>query len=99
MEELKMSNQKNNIFIEDNKVIRTYDPTAVLQYNYYSRNQGLGGWLDKSKNFRLVAHIDMNLVKSLADTGDTDAYDYYYYHNEKARDRMIEKHKELFKAV
>lgn len=56
-------------------------------------------YLDKSKNFKLVAHIDMNLVKTLADTGDKDAYAYFYHHDTRARDRMIDTHKELFKAV
>ena len=50
------------------------------------------------RSMRLVAHIELDTVKLLAKMGDMDAYAYYYEDDERARDRMINKHPEYFKA-
>lgn len=70
--------------------------TDPVRRNCYEL-QKTDGW-SPDRNWRRVASINLGTVKLLAKMGDADAHMYFYEHDERARDRMIERHPEYFKA-
>lgn len=78
------------------KFITVGNNDAVLEANEEDRKES---GFDIGHHFRRVARIDMNTVRLLAITRkDSDAIEYLNYHDANARDRMIEKYPDLFKA-
>lgn len=68
----------------------------VLRANAEGRKED---GFDVSRRFRRVAHIDLGTVRVLADVQkDADAKAYLEEHDTAARDRMIRRYPDLFKA-
>lgn len=77
-------------------IVKTGCDDDVLQQNYEDRKTD---GFDPTRCFRRVAHIDMGTVRILADVQhDADARAYLEAHDTAARDRMIRRYPELFKA-
>lgn len=71
-----------------------FNNDAILRLNHEERKTD-GFSIDR--NFRRIAHIDMNTVRILAQK-DKDAEAYLKAHDTDARDRMIRRYPEFFKA-
>ncbi len=81
---------------DGDRIITLGNNDAVLRQNYEDRKED---GFDLSRNIRRVAHIDLGTVSLLAYREfDPDAMAYLRDHDPKARDRMIERYPELFKA-
>lgn len=80
----------------DTDSILTVVNTDALQELCYEHQKEDGFTPDR--RMRRIAHIELNTVKLLAKMGDADAHAYFYEHDERARDRMINRYPEYFKA-
>lgn len=80
----------------DKGAVKTVVNTDSLQRACYEHRKTDG--FSPDRKWRRVAHIELNTVKLLAKMGDTDAYEYLHFDSVKARDRMIRRHPEYFKA-
>ena len=76
-------------------VVTVVDPTPLMRACYEDRKTD---GFSPGHKLRRVAHIEMDTVKLLAKLGDNDAFAYLKFDDSKARDRMIRKHPEYFKA-
>lgn len=78
------------------RIIKQGSDDDVLRQNYEDRKTD---GFDLTHSFRRVAHIDMGTVRVLASVQhDKDAQAYLDYHDADARDRMIRRYPDLFKA-
>lgn len=76
-------------------IVTVVDPTSLMQACYEGRKTD---GFSPGHKWRRVAHIEMDTVKLLAKMGDSDAHDYLYFDDPQARDRMIRRRPEIFKA-
>lgn len=86
----------NQYFDTDNNSLVTVVNTDGLRRACYEDSKTDG--FSPDRRWRRVAHIELDTVKLLAKMGDSDAYDYLYYNDAKARDRMIRRRPQIFKA-
>lgn len=78
------------------RIVKQGSDDDVLKQNYEDRKTD---GFDLMHSFRRVAHIDMGTVRILAQVQhDKDAQAYLDYHDTAARDRMIRRYPDLFKA-
>lgn len=78
------------------RIVKQGSDDDVLKQNYEDRKTD---GFDLTHRFRRVAHIDMGTVRILAQVQhDKDAQAYLDDHDTAARDRMIRRYPDLFKA-
>ena len=78
------------------RIITRGNNDDVLKANYEGRKED---GFDITHSFRRVAHIDLGTVRLLAYVNhDQDAKAYIENHDTDARDRMIRRYPDLFKA-
>ena len=93
------SDTERKIYVADGakeKIVTIGNDDDVLQANYEGRKED---GFDLTRSIRRVAHIDMGTVHLLAiHRKDADAMAYLHHHDTDARDRMIRRYPDLFKA-
>lgn len=78
------------------RIVKQGSDDDVLRQNYEDRKTD---GFDLTRSWRRVAHIDMGTVRILAQVQhDTDAQAYLDEHDTAARDRMIRRYPDLFRA-